>query len=151
MLAMKFLQAGACLGLLSLGACSDQLESELTKTGDIARWYEPHQVTRGAEIFSANCAICHGAKAEGLVPDWRSRLDDGSFPPPPLNGTAHTWHHSLSVLLQVINEGGVALGGQMPGFSSVLTEAEKLSVVAYFQSLWSDDIYEQWQQMGGTN
>ena len=115
------------------------------------RWYSTDQVALGDEVFQGQCAVCHGARAQGLTEDWRQRLDDGSFPPPPLNGSAHAWHHPLSVLTQVINEGGVPLGGKMPAFADVLSDAEKLAAVAYLQSFWDDEIYANWEQMGGTN
>lgn len=115
------------------------------------RWYAIAQVTTGASVFQEHCALCHGERAQGLVSDWRQKLDDGSFPPPPLDGTAHAWHHPQSVLLQVINQGGAEYGGKMPPFASVLSQDEKLAAIAYFQSYWSDEIYAQWLQMGGTN
>ncbi len=115
------------------------------------RWYSQVQVDRGAQIFAANCALCHGQKAEGTVADWRARLDDGSFPPPPLNGSAHTWHHPLEILLRVIDYGGEALGGEMPAFDDVLEQPDKLAAVAYFQNFWTDEIYQQWMQMSGNN
>ena len=79
---------------------------------EAGRWYSQPQVDTGSVVFANNCAQCHGDNAEGLGNDWRARLDDGSFPPPPLNGTAHAWHHPNSVLLQVINNGGAAFGGK---------------------------------------
>lgn len=46
-------------------------------------------------------------------------------------------------------EGGVAMGGKMPGFRDKLTEAEKLAVIAYFQGFWTDEIYGAWIARGG--
>ena len=115
------------------------------------RWYNQSQLTLGTRVFAENCATCHGSQAEGTVSDWRQRLDDGSFPPPPLNGSAHAWHHPLSVLLQVIDYGGADIGGKMPAFESVLNDEQKLAAISYFQSFWTDDIYGQWMQMGGEN
>ena len=43
------------------------------------RWYSATQVSLGKEVFAQNCAECHGPKANGIVKDWRQRLDDGSF------------------------------------------------------------------------
>ena len=114
------------------------------------RWYSVEQVQTGNKVFQDHCAHCHGAQAQGVTADWRARLEDGSFPPPPLNGSAHAWHHPLSMLLQVINQGGVSLGGQMPAFANRILDTEKLAAIAYFQSFWNDDIYENWEQMGGT-
>lgn len=115
------------------------------------RWYSQAQVATGAQVFANNCAVCHGDSAQGTAEDWRERLDDGSFPPPPLNGSAHAWHHPRSLLIQVINEGGVAFGGKMPGFEEALSDDEKFAAIAYFQNFWSDGIYADWVQMGGTN
>lgn len=115
------------------------------------RWYSPDLAASGAAVFAEHCAECHGDAAQGIVADWRERLPDGSFPPPPLNGSAHAWHHSISVLLQVIDMGGGSLGGQMPAFGQVLAEHEKLAAIAWFQEFWSDEIYEQWLMMGGVN
>lgn len=118
---------------------------------EFQRWYTVEQVASGNIVFQQNCAQCHGEQAQGLVSEWRVRLEDGSLPPPPLNGTAHAWHHPKSVLLQVINGGGAEFGGKMPGFAAVLDEAQKLAAIAFFQSYWTDEIYAQWMQMGGTN
>lgn len=117
----------------------------------LSRWYTPEQVAQGAVVFAENCAQCHGEQAEGIHKDWRERLDDGSFSPPPLNGSAHAWHHPRSILLRVINNGGIPLGGQMPAFEDVLDEQEKLAAIAYFQDFWSDEIYGNWLEMGGVN
>ena len=114
------------------------------------RWYLVEQVQAGSKVFQDHCAHCHGAQAQGVTADWRARLEDGSFPPPPLNGSAHAWHHPLPVLLQVINQGGVPLGGQMPAFANRILDTEKLAAIAYFQSFWNDDVYGNWEQMGGT-
>ena len=136
--------------LLTTGILSSCKEEQLTSV-DGDRWYGDSQLARGAEVFAVNCAQCHGSEAQGLVADWRQKQEDGSFPPPPLNGSAHAWHHPQSVLMQVIDNGGAAFGGKMPAFATVLEQAEKLSAIAYFQSFWSDEIYQQWEDMGGNN
>lgn len=118
---------------------------------EVSRWYSLAQLDRGRDVFALNCAVCHGAEAEGTVPDWRTRLDDGSFPPPPLNGSAHAWHHPQQILLRVIDYGGEAFGGKMPAFDDVLEQSDKLAAIAYFQNFWTDEIYQQWMQMGGAN
>jgi mono/diheme cytochrome c family protein len=141
------------LGLVvTLASCQpSQPESEQTAVNHPSRWYSDQQVEQGRLVFRSHCAQCHGENAEGLHEDWKAKLPDGSFPPPPLNGSAHAWHHPLSVLVGVINEGGSALGGNMPGFQTVLTEEEKLAVVAFFQNYWTDEIYANWVKMGGSN
>ncbi|MDX1513549.1 MAG: cytochrome c [Gammaproteobacteria bacterium] len=115
------------------------------------RWYTTAQVERGAVLFQANCAGCHGDRAQGLAADWKQRGADGAFPPPPLNGTAHAWHHPRSVLVRSIKTGGIPLGGKMPGFEGRLGDEEILAVIAYFQSFWSDEIYARWLELGGAD
>ena len=138
------------LTCFTLGSCSEP-DVDAEPNVENSRWYSQAQANAGAEVFANNCALCHGDDAQGTVADWRQRLDDGSFPPPPLNGSAHAWHHPRSVLLQVIDTGGAPFGGNMPAFEDVLSEADKLAAIAYFQIYWSDETYSQWLQMGGIN
>lgn len=145
--------------LLLLSCRQDATEADLEAASsapgsvpvDAPRWYSSNQLELGAQVFADNCSDCHGPRAQGRFDDWKQTLPDGSFPPPPLNGNAHAWHHPLSVLLGVINQGGVAYGGKMPGFQASLNEQEKLAVIAYFQDFWSTQTYDNWLQMGGTN
>lgn len=137
---------------LLVGCSPSQGSGEaLDGTSAADRWYSVEQVQAGSGVFEKQCARCHGAEAQGVTADWRKRLEDGSFPPPPLNGSAHAWHHPLTVLLQVINQGGAPLGGQMPAFADRLSEKEKRAAIAYFQSFWNDEIYGNWEKMDGTD
>jgi mono/diheme cytochrome c family protein len=113
------------------------------------RWYAQSQIDDGAVIFKTHCASCHGDAAQGLAKDWKRPLPDGTYPPPPLNGTAHTWHHPARGLIQTIQNGGVPLGGTMPPFKDKLTNEEISSVLAFIQNLWSDEIYSAWLERGG--
>ncbi len=106
-------------------------------------WYSEQQVLQGEQLFRQNCASCHGQNAES-TPDWKKTDANGNYPPPPLNGTAHAWHHDLDLLRRTIREGGTKLGGQMPAFEAVLSAEEIDSVIAFFQSKWPDDIYQRW-------
>ncbi len=137
----------------ALVGCSPSRGPGQTQNGTpvAGRWYSTQQVQDGRDVFGVQCAQCHGAEAQGVTVDWRQRFEDGSFPPPPLNGTAHAWHHPLTVLLQVINQGGVPLGGQMPAFADRLSDKDKLAAIAYFQSFWDDEVYLNWERMGGTD
>lgn len=146
-----FLPAGLGLLLVLITACGDSTDTPVLDDPVTGRWYASEQAVAGAAVFAGHCAVCHGDEAQGTVEDWQARLPDGAFPPPPLNGSAHTWHHPLSVLLQVIDMGGIPLGGQMPAFEDLLTDAEKLAAIAWFQEFWSDEIYRQWLMMGGVN
>lgn len=132
------------LATLALGACTSDGSGTATVAG---RWYTPEQIGRGDALFQTHCSSCHGERAQGLAEDWRKTDANGNYPPPPLNGTAHAWHHPMVVLEQTIADGGVAFGGVMPGFATTLTQNDIKATVAYFQSTWSDDIYARWQDM----
>ena len=94
----------------------------------------------GEAIYNKNCASCHGPNGRGLAEDWKVKDANGNYPPPPLNGTAHTWHHSPEQLLYTINKGGTEMGGQMPAFENRLTEEEKKALIDYMYSLWPKEI-----------
>jgi len=150
-------KALAAVLLLSLVACQDDNAQQAgepviqatTSPVSEQRWYDQAQVGAGQAVFTQNCAVCHGQQAEGLAEDWRQRLPDGSFPPPPLNGSAHAWHHPLFQLLQTIQTGGVPYGGQMPPFAELLDDDQQLAAIAYFQSFWNEEIYLSWLDRGG--
>ena len=127
------------LVLMMIAGCSPDSD-QVTQ-----RWYSQHQVDDGAEIFQPYCASCHGEKAQSK-PGWKKADEQGHYPAPPLDGTAHAWHHDLSVLRRTIEIGGIPLGGTMPGFKGQLSDVERDSVIAYFQSFWSDDIYGKWAE-----
>ena len=102
------------------------------------------EVARGRSVFKDNCQVCHGEKGAGLVKNWRDPLPDGKYPAPPLNGTAHTWHHPESLLLNTINNGGLAIGGTMPAFKDILSDKDKRAVLSYIESLWPEKTYQMW-------
>ncbi|MCM8855705.1 MAG: cytochrome c [Candidatus Thiodiazotropha sp.] len=109
------------------------------------RWYSQVQVERGDPLFQTNCASCHKPDASG-TPNWRDLDADGKLPPPPLNGTAHAWHHPLSILHRTVRVGGVPLGGTMPGFAETLNTEQINEILAWVQSHWSDEIYRIWHE-----
>jgi mono/diheme cytochrome c family protein len=128
-----------CLSLIS---CKPS-EEKSTATGQ--RAYRTEQVSLGKSIYTQNCLECHGTQAQG-EPNWKTPLADGRFPAPPLNGTGHAWHHPLADLIQTVKQGSQSQGGRMPAFEKKLSESEIEQVLAYIQSLWSDDIYKIWQE-----
>lgn len=110
------------------------------------RYDDAAVIDQGSRLFSENCAICHGNNAQGTVENWQQRDQNGKFPPPPLNGTAHTWHHPIHALGQVIHDGTEHIGGSMPAWKDRLTEDEIFAVIMYLGSLWPDEIYQAWMQ-----
>lgn len=109
-----------------------------------ARWYDQATVEKGAILFQQNCASCHQPNAEGTA-DWKKTDSNGVYPPPPLNGSAHAWHHGMELLKQTIQDGGAKLGGTMPPFKDKLSDSDQEAVIAYFQSKWPDKIYAGWE------
>ena len=101
----------------------------------------------GAELFAANCAVCHGAGGEGQ-PNWHIRKPDGTLPAPPLNGDGHTWHHSDGLLYRIVSGGGKILEdpaypsfkSAMPAFGDRLSRDEIVAVLTYIKSLWGDKV-----------
>ncbi len=103
------------------------------------------KVARGARLYKMNCAECHGENGQG-DPNWRQRDADGNFPPPPLNGTGHAWHHPKKMLHYVIANGSPGGQGNMPGWGDELSDEEIEAIIAWFQSKWPDQVYAAWQR-----
>ena len=128
--------------ILLLAACNvfiGTAQAEQSAELGNGRWYSTADIQHGREVFGANCAICHGAQAQGATV--------GSLTAPPLNGSGHSAHHGLSYLLEQITNGGASKGGKMPAFGAVLNESERRAAIAWVQSLWPDEAYRNWQRM----
>jgi mono/diheme cytochrome c family protein len=100
----------------------------------------------GEQVYQQHCAGCHGDHAQGHE-HWRKVGPDGNYPPPPLNGSGHAWHHSRAILRSVIKNGSPPEGGNMPAWKDKLSEREIEAVIDYFQSLWPDQVYAAWVEM----
>lgn len=141
-------------GLVLVG-CSDNDQAStptstvapppVAKLVKVQRQLDFNQVRRGAQLFQQSCAQCHGQQGEG-APNWRQRNADGKFPPPPVNGSGHAWHHPMTALKHTIRNGTEKLGGSMPGWKDKLSEQEMDDVITWFQSKWPDEIYSAWYQ-----
>ncbi len=130
-----------------LGCSKDENSAVNTdRTSQVSgRWYSIEQVERGKPVYQVHCAVCHQPDASGTK-DWKTPDAAGNYPPPPLNGTAHTWHHPMSVLQRTIRNGGIPLGGVMPPFKDKLSNQEVDNIIAFVQSHWSDEVYAHWLQ-----
>ncbi|PKL76610.1 MAG: hypothetical protein CVV27_09410 [Candidatus Melainabacteria bacterium HGW-Melainabacteria-1] len=140
---------------LLLGGCEPQADPSPAASANVVdvfgtpppapRWYRAEQVSLGERVYLQHCQLCHRPRGQG-DPDWRKQLADGTYPPPPLDGSAHAWHHPLWDLLATINQGQRAADGsiRMPAFEHTLSEAEKQAVIAYIQSLWLPATYDLW-------
>jgi thiol:disulfide interchange protein DsbC len=133
---MRIIVVKRLLSLLLMSAVTNPLLAS-------ERWYSESQVNEGKNLFSQNCAACHGAKAAS-IPNWKEPNAQGQYPPPPLNGSAHAWHHDLALLRKTVQEGGAKLGGQMPPFKDKLSINQIDEVLSYVQSLWPNETYAKW-------
>ncbi|MBI3571846.1 MAG: cytochrome c [Gammaproteobacteria bacterium] len=144
-------RAALLLAVLLLAACGEGGGKPAVATPAAAitapvRVTDAGQLARGAQIYKANCAVCHGANAEG-APNWQRPGPDGKYPAPPLDGSGHAWHHPKAALVQAIKEGTFRLGGSMPAWKDRLTDADIEAAIAWFQSRWPDEIYQNWLVM----
>jgi mono/diheme cytochrome c family protein len=99
-------------------------------------------LNRGAAIYSQACASCHGADLQGQ-PDWRVAMANGRLRAPPHTVDGHTWHHSDSVLLEIMTRGTAAVVGggyesDMPGFGESHSQQELEDVLAWIKTHWPE-------------
>lgn len=159
----RTIRAGAVfggLGILSLGACSGENQvpppaksapvtaASLAADPEVARrrGLEPAAAARGAELYSAHCAACHGARAEG-APNWHKPGPDGKYPAPPLDGSAHDWHHPRAALRYTVKEGTARLGGNMPAWKDKLSDADIEAIIDWIVTRWPEEVYTAWLEI----
>ena len=86
--------------------------------------------TLGAEIYAANCQVCHG-DSNGI---------GGTSGAPPHNKAGHTWHHPDSQLREWVLNGKLGFGSPgMPALGEKLTEPEVDVVLAYIKVWWNEE------------
>lgn len=152
---MKKIVIAAALILPLLSACSETgdatatAQQSMAKESVVNRSTDFAKVARGAKLYQMNCAECHGSQGQG-APDWRQRDAEGNFPPPPLNGTGHAWHHPRKMLHYVIANGSPGGQGNMPAWGDELSDEEIDAIIAWFQSKWPDQVYAAWHRMNSS-
>lgn len=123
--------------LLALGAAG-------TVAGLRERWELANSPpeSRGATVYQAQCAGCHGGPSGGQVSDV----------PPKHNASGHTWQHPDCDLLHAIRQGNAEpllvdharmapppRSSPMPAFVGRLEDDEIRDVIAYIRTFWTDD------------
>ena len=103
-------------------------------------------VTLGQNIYSENCASCHGVDLEGQE-NWQKRDDEGYLPAPPHDETGHTWHHPDEYLFLMTKYGIEKIIGKkylnnMPAYKDILTDKEIIAVLSFIKSKWPNQIQE---------
>ncbi len=133
-----------CVMLLLMGCEERTQETEIdTLASEPVLEQDPVRYTRGLKLYQQNCAACHGKQGEGAL-NWQQRDANGQYRPPPLNGSGHTWHHPMSVLVDIINNGTQRLGGNMPPWKGKLSNEETQDILFWVQSQWRNEIYAAW-------
>lgn len=104
-------------------------------------------IALGEQVYTENCASCHGANLEG-APNWRQRDADGLLPAPPHDETGHTWHHDSETLFRITKYGIAKLIGDpdhrsgMPAYEGELSDEEIIAVLSFIRDTWPDEIKE---------
>jgi mono/diheme cytochrome c family protein len=96
-------------------------------------------VARGERVFTTpgSCVSCHGERGAGV------RDAGGNFLAPPLDESAHAWHHSDEALSRFILYG---LPGGMPAWRERgLTDEDARALVEYIKSLWRPEVRAECQ------
>lgn len=102
-------------------------------------------VARGAAVYRAQCAACHGERLQGQ-PNWRERSPAGLLPAPPHDASGHTWHHPDEVLFRITKYGVGREAGlrdyrtAMPVYEGVLSDADIVAVLSWIKAQWPADI-----------
>ncbi|MDC9719874.1 MAG: cytochrome c [Gammaproteobacteria bacterium] len=115
--------------------------SYLAKQDQSSKWYSTAQVIQGSSLFADHCAACHGTEAQGAI-NWMQPNAAGVRGAPPLNGSGHSWHHSLADLTHTVINGR----GNMPSWKGTLTQHEIISILAWTQSQWPAATYKAWSE-----
>lgn len=103
------------------------------------------KVARGTAVYHQHCAACHGANLEGQA-DWRVRKPNGRLPAPPHEASGHTWHHPMSMLIEIVRNGLVppnapeGYESDMPAFRGTLSDDDVVAVLSFIQSRWTEDV-----------
>ena len=99
-------------------------------------------ISRGAQLYIAECAACHGARLEA-----RAQLGDVHDLPsaPSLGAAGHAWRHPDAELVAIVAQGarnaappGSAAG--MPAFAGRLDRGEIDAILAYVRSGWPGNV-----------
>ncbi len=142
--------AGIAIALIG-GIWATQLRSEL-KPGALFKADDSQVVSSGMQIYTKNCASCHGADLKGEA-KWRSPNSEGLMPAPPHDKSGHTWHHTDDLLFEITKYGLAKITGQkdyktnMPIYDGVLSDDEIIAALSYIKSTWPENIQQRHDQM----
>jgi len=88
----------------------------------------------GLTLYKKYCTSCHGPNGRG---EYRWQYKERGAPP--LDASAHAWHHSDSQLVSMILDKPVA-DSRMPPWRGILSRDDAIDIVAYMKTLWGSYI-----------
>ncbi len=123
-----FLMALGCLPILSTHGADAPAKppAKAKPSAEKVAPTDPESLYLGCEIYKHHCACCHGTCGKGdggaayCLPTRPSNLSDSDY-----------WDESDEDLYDVITKGQ----GAMPRYKKMLTEKQRLQVVAYMRTL----------------
>ncbi len=96
----------------------------------------PENIAAGERLYNENCAGCHGLRGVGERPGDMYARDEFGFVAPPLDDTAHGWHHPDDDLVAIILNGS-SRNERMIAWKLKFARRDSEDIVAYIKSLWS--------------
>ncbi len=106
----------------------------------------PALVAKGETIYKKNCISCHGERGIGENPADIYAIDEKeNYIAPPLNESAHAWHHTDEQLMEMILEGSSRNPRMIAWKKEGLSIDDARSLVEYIKSLWSERIRKHCQ------
>jgi mono/diheme cytochrome c family protein len=122
---------------VSLGYLWAQSSSIMKRDGS---GLSPELVAKGEALYKKNCVSCHGEKGVGENPANIYAMDaKGNYVAPPLNESAHAWHHTDEQLVETILDGS-SRNPRMIAWKNQLSKNDARALVEYIKSLWSERI-----------
>ena len=140
----KKLVIGVAAAAVALTVVAYVLLSQRAATAMLLDPGDRQLVQRGAEVYRAQCASCHGAELEGQ-PDWKRRRSNGRLPAPPHDESGHTHHHPDELLMRLTKMGPAVVAGDsyqsdMPAYAGILGDADIRAVLSYIKSTWPPEV-----------
>ena len=93
----------------------------------------------GKVLYKQYCASCHGSVGQGEL-DWKYK-EHGA---PPLDSSAHAWHHEDAQLVSMILD-KPRPDSPMPPWRGILSRDDVIDLVAYIKTLWTPFIRDNCQ------
>ncbi len=95
-------------------------------------------IALGVEVYSQNCASCHGDQGQG-----HALVEQA----PALNNSEHAWHHPDGQIQDLIINGG----STMPAFGDKLSDGDIEAVIRYIQTWWTAEQLTAQQEASQSN